>query len=860
MKNRSFPIWQNILPAAALVLHPVLLPSHAGAQEARGQSRGVLEEVIVTARKRSENIQETPVAVTAMSGFELRERGIVNARELAKSVPSLQIVEGQSNQIFLRGVGQLSGLVRQNPSVSAYLDGVFIPRADGQLLDTVDVENIQVLRGPQGTLFGKNNTGGALVFTLQKPGEEREGYIEGGLGNYSFSQAKMGYTLPISDTFSTRYTLSTQRRAGYLEDTSSSNNSSLDRWAGIAQSRWTASDQLTVDGLLYYGEVEERTPSYNCRVVSDDALLANGLGLLWAGDTNPREPRAYRENCEANSRENLPDLHTNQGSSQRQNKEINTLMLGLTFNWEFDSGQRAKVILGHRDAAKYGPRSATDDGGPADYFRGYTLGKGEQLSTTLELQFDGSALGDRIDYTVGAFAQDEFKSENFHTGNAIVGLETSSLAAIAAGIQPSNNLVLPTGTAPIVGPFLTPDRLQSFDINETTFAAFFQATWHLTDNLEFTFGGRYTKASTESELATRETDIAAFNAILGGDVRFTTLEPDSGLHLYNAGTWLDDPIAIANSLFSDPDGDSIYTPLGAPRMDTAKATFSEFTPMVSVSYVVDESLLDGSLFDSMLTYLTWSNGFKSGFLEPKGADGLIVVKPELLENLELGFKIDAFDKTVRLNLAFYTMDFDNMQLITVGVDSTNSLVVTSTNAGESEIAGGEMELSWLPTPDLLFSLSYSNNHYRFLEYSEFDLLDLILGRQTVVDRSDETFPKSPEQTFSFGAQYTWHLPLGRVTARADVSFTDDIYHGFDNGAWDVRKTNPESVMAEAYTVADLRISWENPGASLSAAVWVKNATDERYLNGWSATADSVGNFVEIVGAPRMFGVELRKAF
>lgn len=169
----------------------------------------------------------------ALSGFELRERGIVNARELAKFVPSLQIVEGQSNQIFLRGVGQLSGLVRQNTSVSAYLDGVFIPRADGQLLDTVDVESIQVLQGPQGTLFGKNNTGGALVFSMQKPDEEHEGYIEAGLGSYNLTQVKLGATVPINDVLSTRYTFSSQRRDGFLEDASSSDNNSLDRWASI---------------------------------------------------------------------------------------------------------------------------------------------------------------------------------------------------------------------------------------------------------------------------------------------------------------------------------------------------------------------------------------------------------------------------------------------------------------------------------------------------------------------------------------------------------------------------------------------------------------------------------------------------
>jgi iron complex outermembrane recepter protein len=157
------------------------------AEAANGEKRNLssaLEEVLVTARKRAENIQETPVAVTAISGDDLRAQGILSTSELSKSVPSLQINDSTAPQIFIRGIGQRAPMARFDPSVSVYLDGIFIPRPDGQLLDTIDIESVQVLRGPQGTLFGKNNTGGALVFTLIKPGEEPGGYVEGALGNY----------------------------------------------------------------------------------------------------------------------------------------------------------------------------------------------------------------------------------------------------------------------------------------------------------------------------------------------------------------------------------------------------------------------------------------------------------------------------------------------------------------------------------------------------------------------------------------------------------------------------------------------------------------------------------------------------
>ncbi|WP_372758535.1 TonB-dependent receptor plug domain-containing protein, partial [Litorivivens sp.] len=183
--------------ALALFAFSFLTTSVPGWAETSRAVRDVIEEVVVTARKREENIQETPLAVTALSGEDLRDAGIDNVQDLSKSVPSLQINKGQGNQIYIRGIGERTGFVRVDPTVGVYLDGLFLPRADGQLLDTVDVDSLQVLRGPQGTLFGKNTTGGALVLTLAKPHEEFEGYVEAGLGSYDTRKLRAGVNLPV---------------------------------------------------------------------------------------------------------------------------------------------------------------------------------------------------------------------------------------------------------------------------------------------------------------------------------------------------------------------------------------------------------------------------------------------------------------------------------------------------------------------------------------------------------------------------------------------------------------------------------------------------------------------------------------
>lgn len=828
--------------------------------------RHQIEEVLVTARKRSENIQETPVAVTALSGDSLREQGIMSTQELSKSVPSLQINDSTSPQIFIRGIGQRAHMARFDPSVSVYLDGIFIPRPDGQLLDTIDIEGVQVLRGPQGTLFGKNNTGGALVFNLTKPGDTVGGFVEGLMGSYNEQSVRAAVDLPITDTLFTRVALNTRRRDGFLEDLSGDSYQSIDRQSVIGQLRWDASDNLTVDGLAFYGKVREKYPSYHCEIINEDALFVNGLGVLWAGDTDPSNPSAYRDNCAANNRDNLPDLTTNQGESFRADKEQDILILGTTFDWQINETHSLKTIIGYRDAIKFGPQSASDEGGPQPYLRALVLDDSIQESLTLEFQLNGSAFEGRVDYTVGFFAQDEYKTERFLTSSPLVGAEGSTLAALAAGqsgidLSGLGNLVTPGGTTPLVGGLLPLATEQDFDISGQTYAAFTQATWHITDNIEWTFGGRYTEESRKSELVTRSADLPAMLTILTtSNPRFIPVVPDMGVAAF-AGTWLEDPVQLANDALNSNFPGDIKAPLGAPDYDTKDSTFRQFTPMTSAAWVLPEQWFVDSLMSSAMIYGTWSFGFKSGFHEPSGVDGLKEVAPEELENREIGIKIDALERSLRLNIALYSMTFTNMQLITVNVDSANTLVVTSQNAGESTIDGAELEALWFPSANLMLSFTYSNNDYKYDEFMDNELAALALrGEFTPVDRSEEDFAVAPKESASFGIQYTIATDFGLFTPRLDVSYKSEVYMGLDAGSWKVAKSNPDLVYADAYSLVDARLSWANPDNDLRVSAYVKNVEDKRYDIGAVATAESLGTYARALGDPRTFGVELRKEF
>ncbi|WP_414729734.1 TonB-dependent receptor [Zhongshania aliphaticivorans] len=847
-----------------LGLAVTVFSSSPHAAEVVGEKRSLssaLEEVLVTARKRAENIQETPVAVTAISGDDLRAQGILSTSELSKAVPSLQINDSTAPQIFIRGIGQRAPMARFDPSVSVYLDGIFIPRPDGQLLDTIDIESVQVLRGPQGTLFGKNNTGGALVFTLIKPGEEPGGYVEGALGNYGEQRVRAALDMPVSDEFLTRLALASHRRDGFLRDPSSSNNQSVDRLSAIFQTRWLASDAITLDTMTFLGKTRERFPSYHCSVINEDALFINGLGILWPGDTDPSNPSAYQDNCKANDRDSLPDLVTNQGPTQHQIKHQDTLMFGATLNWELNENHSLKTILGYRDAIKKGPQQTADEGGPEAFLRGIVLDDADQESLTLELQLNGQFFDGAVEYATGVFWQDEFKSERYLLSSPLVGIDAINLAQLAAGRVPDASLIPPGGSAPpIVGALVPLDTLQDFDIDGETLAIFTQATWHINEQFELTLGGRYTEEDRQSELITRTSDLAAVTDIVSADPRFLTLDPAMGLLTY-LGIWAEDPISLANDILKASVSGEVGSPLGAPVRDYMDSTFKEFTPMASGSWLVPDAWLDGSFISSGMAYATWSNGFKSGFHEPSGVDGLLVVEPESLENREIGFKVDALEHSLRVNVALYSMTFENMQLITVGLDSANSLVVTSQNAGKSMIEGGEIEILWLPSPEMLVSLTYSNNNYKFLEFDDVALTPLaVSGEKVVLDRSDEEFAVSPRQSASLGVQYTIVSDIGLIVPRFDLSYKGETYMGFDDGSWEVTKTNPGAVYADDYILLDARLSWTNINDDLSIAAYVKNLTDERYDIGAVATGESLGTFARVLGEPRFYGVEVRKTF
>lgn len=846
------------LPFTTYLISALMLTLLTASNSAVSATVTAIEEVYVTARKRRENIQETPIAVTAITGADLREAGLAQTEDLSGIVPSLHIQKGASNQIYIRGIGERTGYARVDPTVGIYLDDLYLPRSDGQLVGLLDLEAVQVLRGPQGTLFGKNTTGGAIVLTLEKPHDAYEAYLEGTLGNFNTRNAKAMVNGPITEQVSARLLASSTKNDGVVEDAYTSERfNSLDQQALIGQLRWDVNAHFTLDLLGYRGKVRENLSGNNCKINNDDALFVNGLGLMWPGDTDATAPRAYKDNCNNNSQDVLGDLKVSHGPNPNYDKDLDTTLVGLTALYEASDHTQLKLATGYREEVK-GPHLKSDnDGGPADFSEAQQVGDSIGRSHSLELQLNSSLFDESLDISTGLFYMGESNSETSFLTAQIVGIDSSSLAQLALGSQPDTPLA---NGIPMVGQLLgSPVLVSEFDLENTTSAAYLQAVWEASDQWQLTGGLRYTIETRASELGIRSSDAEAISNRMVLSGRFG---PGSdGLHPYLGTGWRDDPVQIAHDLFADQNGDGFPDYPMAPgylHRDEQTIRFTELTPMVSASYQFSDAALDDSALDALMTYLTWSNGFKAGFGEPLLTDGLQVIQPETVENWEAGFKADLFSRALRLNAATYYMIYQNMQLNTVGTDSQGNLAVTHQNAGESTIQGLEFELSWMPSQSWMINLNYSNNHYRFTDFSEPDLVTLALtGEKVFIDRSDEDFPLSPKESGSASIQHSTSLAGWQLTSRLDLSYKGEIFHGLDRGSWLAGRRDRDLAYSDAYSLLGARLTWLSPDEDLSITVYGKNLLDERYFFGTSV-GDSLGTFNRLIGEPRTYGLTLRK--
>ncbi|MDZ7782312.1 MAG: TonB-dependent receptor [Halioglobus sp.] len=784
----------------------------------------MLEEVIVTARRREESLQETPVAVSAFSAEDLTEAGISTITDLQQSVPSLQFAQngGKNSVIFIRGIGQREGSAVLDPGVGVYINDIFIPRSDAQVLDTVDTESIQVLRGPQGTLFGKNTTGGAILVTTREPDFEAfETTLTTRLGNFGRRDGMLRGNIPlIEDSMGLRYAVNRRTLDGYLDNVLDGKEfGDEDRWAVTGRLLWDVSDNFSADLFAYWSRQRERSVALSCLFQNPESNLAT---LVTPGGP-PFEEACRRSEALASDEE----VSVNTADSVF---EIDSSILALTLNW-YAGDLHIKSVTGFSYWTNIESNN-DQDGSQTSLINNGTralnkilrdndlpIEDEDRYQVSQELQLHNQAFDGRLQYTLGLFGSLEKINDNPFT--QLIG--PGGLQAVPF----SDDAVLPFPTA----------LANRSDLENLSLAVFAQGTYDINEWLQLTVGGRYTYEDRERDMDVFEVDLDTYCPRLGNSV--------------SLGNGLCSSIPEAQfAQFADS-----QPPLPVefrPSADKRSEEFDQFTPSVTLSYIAPQVTLDRLGMQNFMSYFTVSQGFKAGGFEPRG-DELVPFEPEEVTNFEIGTKMDALDRRLRFNAAVYHLMYDDIQVrVAEQGERITDIFLFLSNAGEAQVTGAEMEATLL-LGDWVFNASAA---YTDAEYDEFDgqVVDPLTGQTSTVDRSDEEFALVPETTYSLAVQYNWMSPVGLIAPRLSYYFRDEIFTGIDERAIDF-----DSSTIDTLNLVNARLSWL-PAENFRASAFVDNLLDESYFASGFTVSAALGAATLLRGQPRTYGLELSYTF
>lgn len=822
-------------------------------------SQGMLEEVVVTARKREESLQEIPIAVTAFSGAKLEESGIKNISDFNEVVPNLDVGDGSGNagvaNIYIRGVGQRNTEPNLDSGVATYIDGVYVGRADGALLDVNDIQSVQVLRGPQGTLFGKNATGGAMVFNTNRPGPELEGGLTVRAGNYEQRDAEGYLNIPlVDDLLYTRLSVVSKQRDGYIHNVvDDSNYNDVDRISGVWQVRWLATDDLTIDFNANYGKTAQTARLQKCVVVDDDEVQ----GRAWQTNaSNASVIAAYnkdiRELCTESEVLGTYEVTSDIGGSyDAENQGFST-----TIDWGLTETLSFKSITAWR-----GTKANQDD--ELDQLSIPLLHRSNSAHPiaqervtdqySQELQLLGDAFDGQIEWVAGLYGFIE-KTGQSRTVNQVGPIH-----------------YLP----PAANKYLYNTFATDLAVDNSAYSAFTQADWSISDSWVLTAGLRYT--SEKRELTKTLYSIDLDTLTLGG----ATIDGIVEEAIYVLSE--DNALNYNHEFIVDPSNPA----------ESASISDDSWTPLLSLKYLLPE----GDLINGGSVFLTLSQGYRSGGLseaprpcvenctapsdERVYGASIQQFEPEEVDNIELGIKLDTWENRMRINASVFHMAYENRQLTTVVFDTQNGLPGGATiNAKESTISGIELETTLLPIDGLEITINATWNKGEIDEYEDIQILGygvvdgvdyqpvgteadgcqletIILSKITscTIDRSDEDLPRLSKRNFMVAMQYTFDTEYGTITPRIQGSWKFDTELCFDrssceSGQW----------YSDKQTNISARLTWMSPEAQWRVSAFGTNLTKEDYQTGGTSLVDALGYGGQTYANPRMIGAEAAYTF
>ncbi len=578
-----------------------------------GYAQAILEEVMVTATKRPESLQDIPVTVTVFNSETIQEAGINNAEDLAILTPSLNINSNLSPfnaRLTIRGVGTAQTDPALEPSVGMFIDGVFLGRSGLGMSDLTDIQRIEVLQGPQGTLYGKNTNAGAVVVITKAPNmEEFEGYLEASAGNYSMGKITGAISGPLSDTLAYRLSGNAEQRDGYYDNGGGDDLNDADNWNVRGKLLWEPTDDLSL--LLDGSHVDRDTTCCGADSVQSDSVNTELANQGLAQDKN--DPYDYDIAVDLDSRFKL---------------ESDTLALTADYDQTWGS---IKSITAWND---YDYTSSTDvDRSQLDILAiRNDKYSGDSLSQELRLS---SELGDQLDYQLGLFYYDQTTKRGDGSPYVFIGEDFLTIAG-----QQDLPFPLPINLLAQPG-----DTVSSkIKLETETFAIFGQTTWHVGDRWHLKGGLRWTDEEKKADLYSRNDSTAASQELIGRSLLDSITTPiDANLKRSSDNVdWLlsasvdigDDTMAFATAATGSKSG-GFNSVSGTPE---DRAFDDEDT--MSYELGVKSTLLDATLRIHATAFYTEIDDYQSQQQLESGA-GTFVSNFGTVETSGLDFYLEA---------------------------------------------------------------------------------------------------------------------------------------------------------------------------------------------------------------------------
>jgi iron complex outermembrane receptor protein len=457
---------------------------------------GALEEIIVTASKRTESIQDVPITVTAFSDEVIQEAGINNARDLAILSPALSItvnVQPFTAAFRIRGIGTSQSDIALEPSVGIFVDDVYLNRSGLGMSDLTDIERIEVLHGPQGTLYGKNTNAGAIsIFTKQPNMDEFEGYVETSMGDYDLRKVTVAASGPVTQTLGYRISGTVHERDGYYDNASGDDLNAADDWNVIGKLLWLPTDDLSV--LIKGSHVDRDTQCCAADSVQSESVNTELAARGQAVDKN--DPFDYDIAVNVNN-----EFHN----------ETDSLSMVVDYDMSFGVFESI-TAWGESD----GDVTYDIDRSQLDVMS-YVDAVSDSDVVSQEFRFSSEA-GDTVDYQLGLFYYDS--TTNGNDGDPFVFLGEDF---VEQGNQQQGFLDLLPGNITDVGFIGQPgDSLRAkTKLDTENFAVFGQTTWHITEVWRLTGGLRWTYEEKDADLLVA-IDSSALSTALPGSPSFLT--------------------------------------------------------------------------------------------------------------------------------------------------------------------------------------------------------------------------------------------------------------------------------------------------------------------------------------------------